>query len=80
MQTTYRLNTQELSMAFVQSLKSLLPDQEVEIVVSTLPKTDPIDDAAWLRVAASSPSFAFLNDESEAIYAATDGTPINHEK
>jgi hypothetical protein len=80
MQTTYRLNTQELSMAFVQSLKSLLPNQEVEIVVSTLPKANYIDEATWLRVASASPSFAFLNDESEAIYTATDGIPMNHEK
>jgi hypothetical protein len=37
MQTTYLLNTQELNMTFIRSIKSLLPNQDVEIKVSTLP-------------------------------------------
>jgi hypothetical protein len=80
MQTTYRLNTQELSMAFVQSLKSLLPNQDIEIVVSTLPTTDGITDKGWLQAVSASPSFDFLHDEAEAIYSVTDGAPVNHEK
>lgn len=44
MQTTYLLNTQELNMTFVRSLKSLLPNQDIEIRVSTLPTNKVIDE------------------------------------
>lgn len=38
METTYRLNTQEISVAFLKSLKTLFAGQEIEIVVK--PVTD----------------------------------------
>ena len=38
MQTTYRLNAQEISDAFLQSLKTLFAGQEIEIIVK--PVTD----------------------------------------
>lgn len=38
MQTTYRLNAQEISVAFLQSLKTLFAGQEIEIIVK--PVTD----------------------------------------
>jgi hypothetical protein len=44
MQTTYLLNTQELNMTFIRSLKSLLPNQDVEIRVSTVPSNNFIDE------------------------------------
>jgi hypothetical protein len=78
MQTTYRLNTQELSIAFVTSLKTLLPDQEVEITVKTLSPAD-IDEQVWLHSLATNPAFNFLHDEAEDIYSLTDGKPITNE-
>jgi hypothetical protein len=36
MQTTYRLKTQEISTAFIKSLKTLFAGQEVEITVKSL--------------------------------------------
>ena len=36
MQTTYRLNTQELNMSFLMSLKNIFDDQEIEVSVKTL--------------------------------------------
>jgi hypothetical protein len=80
MQTTYHLNTQELNMTFIRSLKSLLPNQDVEIRVSTLSKNSNIQDTEWLKAISKSPSFDFLQDEAEDIYSLTDGTPIDYEK
>ncbi len=36
MQTTYRLNTQELNMSFLMSLKNIFDNQEIEVSVKTL--------------------------------------------
>lgn len=36
MQTTYRFKAQEISMAFVKSLKTLFAGQEVEIIVKSV--------------------------------------------
>jgi hypothetical protein len=80
MQTTYLLNTQELNMTFIKSLKSLLPNQDVEIKVSTLPKSNSIADDDWIWGTSVSPSFDFLHDKAEDIYSLTDGTPIDYEK
>lgn len=80
MQTTYLLNTQELNMTFIKSLKSLLPNQDVEIKVSTLSKNKSIKDKEWLKATSQSPSFDFLQDEAEDIYSLNDGTPIVDEK
>jgi len=80
MQTTYRLNTQELNLAFLRSIKSLFANKEVEITVSTLPKNNAITDNDWVRGAAISPSFDFLHEKAEDIYSLTDGSPIENEK
>ncbi len=80
MQTTYLLNTQELNMTFIKSLKSLLPNQDVEIRVSTLSKNKSIQDKEWLKATSKNPSFDFLQDEAEDIYSLNDGTPIVDEK
>lgn len=80
MQTIYRLNTEELTVTFVESLKSLLPNQEIEIVVSTLPKTNDIDSKDWLRSATFTHSFDFLRDEAENIYSVNDGVRLEDEK
>jgi antitoxin YefM len=42
MYTTYRLKTSDLNIQFIESLKTLFRDQEVEIIVS------PIDPTAYL--------------------------------
>lgn len=36
------------------------------------------DEAEWLRAAAASPAFAFLNDPEEDLYLPTDEQPISH--
>jgi HKD family nuclease len=79
MQTTYLLNTQELNMTFIKSLKSLLPNQDVEIRVSTVSKNN-IQDKQWLKAISKNPSFDFLQDESEDIYSLNDGNPLDNEK
>jgi hypothetical protein len=41
MQTTYRIKAQEISMAFLKSLKTMFAGQEVEIIVKSVdPKND----------------------------------------
>jgi hypothetical protein len=80
MQTTYLLNTQELNMTFIKSLKSLLPNQDVEIRVSTLSKNNTIRDKEWLSATSKSSSFDFLKDEAEDIYSLTDGNSVDNEK
>lgn len=52
----------------------------VDLDIISLKPTYSDDDTTWLNMAASSPSFAFLHDEAEDIYTATDGIPMNHEK
>ena len=79
MQTTYLLNTQELNMTFIKSLKSLLPNQDVEIRVSIVSKNN-IQDKQWLKAISKNPSFDFLQDESEDIYSLNDGNPLDNEK
>ena len=79
MQTTYRLNTQELSIAFVKSLKVLLPNQEIEITVKTLSEPDDLSEQEWLQAMTTNPSFDFLHNEAEAIYSSTDGTQLTDE-
>jgi hypothetical protein len=68
MQTTYRLNTQELNAGFIESLQRLLPNQDIEITVSTLPKLVNVSERDWLNAVSNSPSFDFLHDEAENIY------------
>ncbi|MDB4926888.1 MAG: hypothetical protein JWR23_2944 [Mucilaginibacter sp.] len=40
MQTTYRLKAQEISMAFLKSLKTLFAGQEVEITIKSVKPKD----------------------------------------
>jgi ribonuclease HIII len=40
MQTTYRLKSQEISMTFLKSLKTLFEGQEVEIIVKSVGPED----------------------------------------
>lgn len=79
METTYRLNTQELSIAFVQSIKTLLPNQDIEITVKTVSDASTIAEQDWLRGMATNPAFTFLHEEAENIYSVTDGTPLTDE-
>ena len=40
METTYRLNTKEITMNFLESLKTLFSEQDVEITVKSINKQD----------------------------------------
>ena len=42
MYTTYRLNTSDLNIQFIEALKTLFRDQDVEITIS------PVDTTAYL--------------------------------
>jgi hypothetical protein len=46
MQTTYRLKAQEISMAFLKSLKTMFAGQEVEITVKSVHSTQKKSDSA----------------------------------
>ena len=78
MQTIHRLNTHELNMAFIKSLKSLFTNQDIEIVVKSV--SSPLNDAVWAEAITKNPSFGFLNDDAEDIYTITDGKPLINEK
>ena len=80
MQTTYRLNTQELNVTFIESLKSLFVNQEVEVTVRPVLETSYIHDSDWVYQTAISPSFDFLNEDAEDIYSLNDGKPFTDEK
>ena len=41
--------------------------------------TDEPSEAEWLRAAASSPAFDFLNDPAEDVYSPTDGKPFHEQ-
>src|SRR5690348_9932695 len=38
--------------------------------------SDDVDEHAWLRAAAASPSYAFLADPAEDVYSPHDGKPF----
>lgn len=63
MQTTYRLNAQEISVAFLQSLKTLFAGQEIEIIVK--PVTDNrLDETIILAQTALSYEWESPEDQS----------------
>ncbi|MFN4144998.1 MAG: hypothetical protein ACK4GN_04175 [Runella sp.] len=62
MQTTYRLNAQELSLVFVQSVKTLFVGQEIEITVKSL-NEKPLDDVSVLSQAALSEEWESPEDQ-----------------
>lgn len=80
METTYRINTQDLNLAFLKSIKNLLPNKEVEITVKTINKSKEIDNLLWLKVLENNPVFDFLQDKDEDIYSISDGSPLKNEK
>ncbi|MEM8604776.1 MAG: hypothetical protein AAGF24_13190 [Cyanobacteria bacterium P01_H01_bin.121] len=45
MQTSYRLNARDLDQRFLDSLKTLFPDQEIEIVVYKVDETSYINQS-----------------------------------
>lgn len=49
METTYRLNTNDLNMAFVNSLKSLFNNQAMEVAVRPVFNTKDFANFDWLR-------------------------------
>jgi hypothetical protein len=44
-----------------------------------LEKADELEQQEWLKMAATNPTFAFLNDPEEDIYTLEDGQPLNDE-
>jgi len=51
MQTTYRIKAQEISMAFLKSLKTMFAGQEVEIIVKSVePKNDSAKKNGLLKM------------------------------
>lgn len=69
METTFRLETDELTIDFLNSLKVLFQNQKVEITVKSI----DLLDAEWSKSLTSNPTFDFLNDEGEDIYSLSDG-------
>ena len=80
MQTTYRLNTQEINSGFVKSIKALFGNQEVEINVKTTIVDHPMNEKEWLTGMSKNPSFDFLHEEPENVYSLEDGIAIVNEK
>ena len=80
METTYRLNAQELTPRFLKALKTLFSNQEVEITVRSVSPFPDVEQAEWLRAASSNPAFDFLNEAAEDIYTLMDGRPVDDEK
>jgi len=48
-------------------------------VIILVPENGDIDEAEWLRAAATNPAFDFLKDPEEDIYSLTDGEPFRDE-
>ncbi len=48
-------------------------------VIILVPNDGDIDEAEWLRAAATNPAFEFLKDPEEDIYSPTDGEPFRDE-
>ena len=46
-------------------------------VIILIPDETEIDEAEWLRAAATSPAFDFLKDPAEDIYSIQDGKPFH---
>lgn len=80
METIYRLNTQELNLAWLKSVKSLLPNQDIQITISPLSSERQIDETLWISASLNSPVFDFLNDDAENIYTLQDGIALTDEK
>lgn len=52
-----------------------IAEQRVRIII-LLSKTDDVDEQEWREAAAKNPSFAFLQNAEEDVYALTDGQPV----
>jgi hypothetical protein len=48
-------------------------------VIVLVPEETDISEAAWIKAAASSPTFHFLKDAAEDIYTVADGKPFHDE-
>ena len=46
-------------------------------VIVLFPDDTEIDEAEWLRAAATNPAFDFLRDPAEDIYTVEDGKPFH---
>jgi hypothetical protein len=48
-------------------------------VIVLYPSSAELEETQWLQAAATSPTFAFLNDPEEDIYTLADGKPVQNE-
>jgi len=46
-------------------------------VIILIPEETEIEEADWLRTAATNPAFSFLNDPAEDVYTLADGKPFH---
>jgi len=63
--------------------KGLVLDQQPPVdgpsrvrVIILLPEDGELDEAEWLRAAATNPAFDFLRDPAEDVYTLADGEPF----
>lgn len=77
MQTTYRLNTQELNMTFLRSLKSLFANQEVELIVRPINESSQIQDSEWIKAISSNPAFDFNEEKGKVINLHKKEKPLD---
>ena len=75
METTFQLHARELDADFLNKIKQLFRDSELEITV----KTVDLKDKEWLRSLSINAAFDFLLDEAEDIYKLDDGKPLENE-
>lgn len=78
MTTTYRLSTKEIDNEFLESVRLLYSNREVEITIKEI--GSDIDDNDWLSATLKNEAFHFLNEEEEDIYSLDDGKPVSDEK
>ncbi|MEL7035438.1 MAG: hypothetical protein AAFO04_07435 [Cyanobacteria bacterium J06592_8] len=81
MQKVYIVQANDLDIHFLEELKSIFRDQEIEIAVTDvtldLQEVEDIDQQEWLQALASNPVFDFLKDSEEDIYTLSDGKRFN---
>jgi hypothetical protein len=64
METTFQLDSKELNIEFLNSLKTLFQNQKLEITVRSI----DLPNNEWLKAISTNPVFDFLTDDAEDIY------------
>jgi hypothetical protein len=70
--------------ATVEANRHLVLDDEIPAPISKRVRVivlldDDVNESDWLKSASSNEVFDFLSDDTEDIYSATDGNPIEDE-